>query len=229
VLHSPKTHRIFETSLTQNTYTMKRFAIHHDFDPMNPREWDNLGTLFEGRSFSSIVESVAYDECEYDAPDECFDEDDEIIHDKLMEHFEQRFVYTDPFIPCRDARAHVLYCPIEDARKNWNLPDTAQWDTELDNGETLRSATLRILEGEEKEYTQWAEGDCYGFTAEVGTHCECCDTVKWETQESVWGFYGPDAPEHMKEHLTEEWHELVDEAQKVFLLGEYTYDTETAS
>jgi hypothetical protein len=39
-------------------------------------------------------------------------------------------------------------------------------------------------------YTQWCNGDIYGYTTERITACDCCGSEQAEEVDSCWGFYG---------------------------------------
>jgi hypothetical protein len=41
-------------------------------------------------------------------------------------------------------------------------------------------------------YTQWCNGDIYGYEIARICHCPCCGGEKAEPVESCWGFYGLD-------------------------------------
>lgn len=86
--------------------------------------------------------------------------------------------------PWDSGQVGFIYCDLDDARKNLQLPD-AQWDTKLDGewaaGRTLRQCTEDVLRGEVEAYDQYLCGDVYGWVA---------------GDDSCWGYFGSDHKEN---------------------------------
>ncbi len=80
-----------------------------------------------------------------------------------------------------------IYVSLENARKNWMLPDPAGWDyvmpgdMEPYNKGTLRECAARLLKMEVQNYDQFLTGQVYGY-----------QTKDWEGNniDSGWGFFG---------------------------------------
>lgn len=120
---------------------------------------------------------------------------------------------TGPFsCPWDSGRVGFIYCTMDDARKNWMLPDTAGWDYIVypeDNcpkyakgsnlvGKTLRQCTEILLEAEVKTYDDYLTGRVAGYVAYDPDDEEIA---------SCWGFY----PEHNSKDS--EWSEALEQAR----------------
>lgn len=186
-------------------YRGEKIEIYQDENAQDPRSWDNLGTMAcWHRRYNLGDEQPKSSPLEYlagiaEMDEVLYDEDSEKVSmDKVLAKLESEMVIiplylydhsgitmsTSPF-SCKWDSGQVgwIYCTLEGARKNWQLPD-AQWDTKLDGkwtaGRTLRQCTEDVLRGEVKTYDQYLRGDVYGWMA---------------GDDSCWGYFGSDHKE----------------------------------
>jgi hypothetical protein len=105
--------------------------------------------------------------------------------------------------------------PTDDNPYNFVPDETTTWDTPIkyprqdDPSQleevTLREATKRNLRIEVETYSQYIQGDIYGFIVEERES----EDDEWEEKDSCWGFYGSDPRKNgMDGHLDEEEVEL---------------------
>lgn len=115
-----------------------------------------------------------------------------------------------------------IYCSLDEARKNWLLSETADWDTPVEwkvpgREETisLREATEKNLRCEVETYDQYLTGDVYGFVVEEYDGCEACGRGDWEHVDSCWGFFSSNVEENgMFDHITDpELREMAKQAE----------------
>lgn len=98
----------------------------------------------------------------------------------------------------------MIYCSIEDARANWNLPSTAGWNYHVpweDEIVSLRQATQHMLRAEVTTYDQYLTDDVYGYRVEVQN-----EDGEWTEIDSCWGFFGLDLESNgMADQLDSLW------------------------
>lgn len=73
------------------------------------------------------------------------------------------------------------------------IPDADTLETARHYGGWTRRQFMRIRARQACDvYSQWCNGEVYGFDIERLTKCDCCHTETAASIESVWGFYGLD-------------------------------------
>jgi hypothetical protein len=100
-----------------------------------------------------------------------------------------------------------IYCiPLETDRRDSGRFMVSSEKNRITLGAPIDSVKVQ-LEAEAKEYTMWAQGDCWGFVIEDenGEHLDSC-----------WGFIGDtdEVPECMSEHAGDEYKTALAEAWK---------------
>lgn len=94
-----------------------------------------------------------------------------------------------------------VYGELPAGADSWDSVDIAGvWVPDsltLESAGTLEGITRKeFMQNRAREacevYTQWCNGEVYGYRACAVTVCECCGTRKEEKIESCWGFYGYD-------------------------------------
>lgn len=186
-----------------------KINIYYDSDPMNPREWDNLGKMvcwhrrydllgdekpnsFDGNTPSAFLFGLA-DQVDPNV-DKIHYEMTEKIRDSLLEKYYvilPLYLYDHSGITMRtysfndrwdSGQVGFIYVSIADAKKEWG------W-------KRLTKARRKKLEEhlilEVKAYDQFLTGDVYGYQV-VDEEDEVLD--------SCWGFFGSD---HEKSGLME--------------------------
>ena len=114
-----------------------------------------------------------------------------------------------------------IYCTKDKAREAWpcdpadySTPDDTKRQQSIDRAEDDCMAKARdCLVSEVEVYDQYLMGDVYGYVCEEAEVCDKGHT-HWETVDSCFGFYGSDWQSNgMKDHMPEEFHALVDNAE----------------
>lgn len=87
-----------------------------------------------------------------------------------------------------------IYCSLQKAVKEFDLPEGTTWKTQLDNwaelGETisLQEATERVLEEEVKEYDRYLRGEVFGVC--ISTYSKTDNGWELQDQDECWGYIG---------------------------------------
>lgn len=191
---------------------MEKLFIIKESNPMNPREWDNIGT-------------IAYKHKNYNLGDEKISEPIEWLEEKLglfskgeytderLSELESKFfekyivlplylydhsgitIRTTPF-NCRwdSGKIGYIYISKEKVREEYNWKVITQKRKEL---------LLSYLKYEVKEFDQYLTGDVYKFKIE---------DEKGEEVDSCGGFFGRDWEKNgIKDHINEKlWPQLKD-------------------
>jgi hypothetical protein len=158
-------------SIEKNGY---RLDIKLDQYPENPRQWDNLGTLYIPRPprHCAMSDDGASAEEAAAAP--------VVLPVYIMDH-SGIAISEHPFgCPWDSWRAGCLYVTEERllAEYGQNTPET-------------REIAKKRLQGELQEYAEYVAGDVYGYTITRESDGEVMD--------SCWGFYGDDGINYIKE------------------------------
>jgi hypothetical protein len=158
--------------------------IYHDDDPMNPREWDNLGTMVCWHKRHNLGDPHGYGH-----PDD-FPEGTQ----------GERKVTKNLYI--YDHSGIVLGFD----RDKWpfNCPWDAGWVGYMyathdrirsDQGckyitTRVKEKVDRIFRAELEVYNQFLSGDTYGYKLSRVTRCPTCEQELVDEIDSCWGFYG---------------------------------------
>ena len=184
-----------------------------DDRPESPREWDNLGTMvcchsgynlgdnYDFYDEYDLIHFIAQDldvdittEVYNEEYDEYFDEDRETndilkdIQDKAL--ILPLYLYDHSGISMRTyphgyhrawdcSQVGYIYVSKEDIVKEYGCCDE----------DTMKKAEL-VLEGEIEVYSQYLEGEVYGYSLSKKDKCECCNHIEYNEIDSCWGFYG---------------------------------------
>jgi len=173
----------------------RRLIIEQDDCPENPRDWDNQGRMFcWHQRYQLGDEQPAADPHEWLANFTEHYPDAVILPLYLMDH-SGLMLSVGPFS-----------CPWDSGVVGWIVCSRAYWEG-LD-----REQVKANLQAEVRVYSQYLEGDVWGFTCQKKR--EACDKCgrgpDWETVDSCWGFFGTDWDNNgIKDNLPEEFHELL--------------------
>jgi hypothetical protein len=170
--------------------------IVRDEYPVNPREWDNLGTMVCFHRRYDLG-----DPHDFETPGEFLErvtERDAIILPLYLYDHSGITMSTVPFhCPWDSGQVGWIYVLKEDVRKEWGVKRITP---------KLRKKVEDILRSEVETYDQYLQGDVYGFT--LHNKCKSCGN-EFELIDSCWGFYGDDIQERIAEVIPSEYRELV--------------------
>lgn len=183
----------------------KKLTILYDSEPQNPREWDNLGTfidtqgngdetdfIFKGGygSRQEFIEKGIKEICKH------FKDVGVIMPVHKYQHSGVSYStsYGYPY-NCRwdSGTVGFIFATKQDIRENWGIKRVTEKYIEY---------TQKILSDEIDTFSQWANGDVFGFTIEENG----------EVIDSCYGFYGYDFINNgLIGHAGKEWTEIVKE------------------
>lgn len=183
--------------------TRQVLTIEHDQYPMNPREWDNLGTLYY-RYYNGAAGSEWYREC-----GDLIGRGPLGLHEYLRGESIALKVRVPGSMVDRYAGEAYMIASKDDLRAEYG----DEWRSKLEHAR-------QYLEAAAEEWALWRDGYVYAFT--LTTEHECTDTPgEWheDTSESVCGFIGegPDVIDHLDGYVPDE---LLDPAREAWT-GEY--------
>jgi hypothetical protein len=160
-------------------------SILHDFDPLDPRDWDNLGTMVCSHGRYSLGDEQAENVDSYRNWDEW--EAGEIPKGSvclplyLYDHSGITMDTKSFSCPWDSGQVGYIYCSPERIRNEFGVKRISK---------KLRRRVEECLKSEVTTYDQYLTGDVYGFLLEEKIACEACDHVDYVTIDSCFGFYG---------------------------------------
>jgi hypothetical protein len=165
--------------------------IIQDFEPIDPRTWDNLGTMICGHP-RHVLGDEQFSRGEYanayELRKHLFKDRDALIALPLylLDH-SMLSMSTEPFggyIGRFDSSMiGYIYVSKEKIREEYGKKRISK---------KLRESVTEYLKGEIETYNQWLQNDVYGYSKYRLKICECCGTVLKKDIDSCWGFYGFD-------------------------------------
>lgn len=166
-----------------------KVRIEHDTDPMNPREWDNLGRMicFHKRyNLGDETDLKHYDFENWDDLENHLREEEEaevVLPLYLYDH-SGITMSTSPFSCGWDSgQVGFIFATKEDIQFEYHVESIS---------EELRKEVEEVLKSRVKVYDQFLAGDIWGFIIEDDNG---------EELESCWGLYGRDLAEKEAQDL----------------------------
>ena len=163
-----------------------RLKVRVEIDPMDPRDWDNLGTMacWHGRYELGDVQP---DErpAEYV---EALPEGTVILPLYLYDH--SGITMNTTGFSCRwdSGQVGIIYATPEDIASC--------------GAGTTTEDIERYLTGEVETYDNYLTGSVYGYVVEKSSVCDKGET-HWDHVDSCWGYYGDDGIEQIKSEWPE--------------------------
>lgn len=163
-----------------------RLEICLDPEPMNPREWDSIGTmLYAHRDY--ILGDKEIDVKEYRSWEDVLDceilmpNNDKVVYLPLYLYDHSGITMNTTGFSCGWDSGQVgwIYATEADAIETFG---------ESLQTEVCRKQMLKVLEQEVKSFDQYITGEFYGFSYEKICKCSCCGHVTNEMIDSCWGF-----------------------------------------
>lgn len=196
--------------MAEHKYTL---VVWHDDSPDNPREWDNLGTFVSFERYSSAADESHNDPEQYLI---------ELI-EQFNDGFEQRLIDKDESPSLKAlleiAAKDYVILPVYKYEHSGVAYNTTGFSCSWDSGQVgfiyiskdklrkdygwkrITNARRKEVEGwlagEIEVFSQWANGNVYGF--QLYYHDVEKDYTEGEEQDACWGFYYDWAPDSLKE------------------------------
>lgn len=187
------------------TFRVGAFVVelHHDSDPESPRDWDNFGKIWTfDRRYNSPDETPARDPR---AALECLAADlfpdanlDDMTDSDLLELVRRRAVVLPVFKYEHGGVAYstgAFSCPWDSGQVGWTFATRAEilanWSGKRLTA-ALRKKAADLLTAGVKTYSQWANGEVYGYVIHTAEDPEDDDSLDHDGDhaDSCWGFYG---------------------------------------
>lgn len=200
-----------------------------DGDPVNPREWDNLGTMVcwhrryqlgdpnPFRKPRNFLEGLAVE----------FGMDERraerIRDDELLDYIERHAIVLPLYLydhsglaMATGTQAFRAIDPVgwDWGQVGWIYASKARVRQEYNAKKVtkrIRQRVIQVLQGEVECYGQYLAGEVYGYVVEREVACPACGQMRTELVDCCFGFYGDDPRKNgMKEQLEEEYHPLLE-------------------
>ena len=160
--------------------------ISQDLDPIDPRSWDNLGSMVcyhsrynLGDSDHGIDRSGLLDYMKNHKIKSC-------LNLYLYDHSGLTINTSGFSCPWDSGQIGYIWATDQDIRENWGIKRISS---------KRREQVLRILESEVETYDQYLRGDTYGFNLYKIETCNLGHEHKINLN-SCWGFYGDNFKEN---------------------------------
>jgi len=152
-----------------------KLVIHHDEFADSPRDWYNLGTMVTWhRSY------VSPDTNDFREPTDFIEwwqengKDGVLMPVYILDHSSVSFS-TTPFNESWDSGLiGYIYATAEDIKESG----------------VERDLVKDILTSEVDTYSQWANGNVYGYELSKAKTCDSCQHVEWVSEDSGWEYVG---------------------------------------
>jgi len=192
------------------TYEFKdgrKLELHHDQDPMNPREWDNMGTMaFFHNRYELGDKDHGIDHTDFGGWEEMakwiVEKMDGVIvlPVRMYDHSGIAFAMG------MDSLRYPFQCPWDSGQVGFIFVTKAKLIEEYgDDSDESKAKAMKCLEGELEAYNQYHGGAVYGFILR-DKPCEHCDDETGDELDSCWGFFGHDPIENgIADHLDEKY------------------------
>jgi hypothetical protein len=168
------------------------FRMIQDDNAMDPREWDNLGTMACFHKRYGLGDQVHFSSDQFYGWDEMYDYiendlDAAVILPLYLYDHSGITISTEPF-SCRwdSGQIGFIYVTKETLRKEYSVDRIT---------EKIKEKARKVLLAEVETYDQYLTGDVYGFEI---VKLQKCDEghVHEKTEDSCWGFFGSDIKEN---------------------------------
>lgn len=201
----------------------KRARLIVDQSPESPREWDNVGHVVGWhRRYTLGDEQPSMepnDWLQYLAGEQVNAEDPELIPVEHVSRIIDKYFVLLPIYMYDHSgvalRTAPFYDPWDSGQVGY-IYCTKVKAMEESGAHSLEQATAWALErlaSEVATYSQYINGEVFGYVLEEGEECDHGET-QWEHVDSCWGFFGSDPRENgMNEHIDKEWQALLAEAE----------------
>ena len=176
----------------------EQLKIYIDPEPINPRDWDNLGKMICWHNRYDLGDKHDY----------TIDEFHEFLEKTntvtlplfLLDHSGLRMKNTSFNDPWDSGKVGYIYITYDDIRKEYDRKRVSK---------KLITQVYKILQGETETYNQYISGDTYCYTLSKLITCNL-NEVHEEFIDSCGGFYGFNFKENgLLDHVGQKWRNLL--------------------
>ena len=193
-----------------------RLDIYIDEDPADPRSWDNAGVMVCWHNRYNLGDEQGFRD-----PDEFEEYWQEAgagglrLPLYLMDHSGLSMGCSDYGDPWDSGQVGWIYMSATDVAKEYGSLVGSDWYEKYHPGKTLDEVVIEMLKGEVETYSQYLEGQVYGFDL-VSIEPNGDDGFgayqgEGESIETCWGFYGDPSENGMKDYVSAKYRHLFDE------------------
>lgn len=168
-----------------------RFEVWNDPHPENPREADNLGTMLYQSNRYILGDERIFQSSFDDYLESAQLSADEIVSLPLylLDHSGLKMSVDSFNDPWDSGCVGVIFCTHEKIKREYKVQEVT---------EDVVEKVLQMLRNEVEEFSQYLEGDVYGFRLLKEKENQ------WNEEESGWNFYGDNILENgMLDYLSE--------------------------
>jgi hypothetical protein len=160
---------------THGEYTIKIFQ---DLDAFNPRsEFEQLGTIYHTHQKYDLGEFTDHETIENLASDP----DMICLPVYIYEHGNVMLSTGSFSCPWDSGQVGIIAVEKSEILKQWGRK---RWSKKL------QKLIVKGLEGEVKEFSDYLQGNVYGYEITKANACDSCENADAETIDSCWGFIG---------------------------------------
>ncbi len=184
----------------------RKLELHYDQTPMNPRDYDNMGTMaFFHDRYDIGDEDHGIDHTEFGGWEEMAKWIVEKMDGAIVLPVRMYDHSGIGFAMGMESLRYPFQCPWDSGQVGFVFVTKAKLVEEYgDDSEESREKAMKCLEAELEIYNQYHAGDVYGFILRAKP-CEHCDDETGDVLDSCWGFWGSDPMENgIAGHLSDE-------------------------
>ena len=166
---------------TIETVEYKGFTIDicQDFDPEDPREWDNIGTMVCFHKRYTLGDKHNYKQEDFSSWSD--------LKDKIISDNPSGVVFLPIYLldhSCLVLSIEPFNDPWDSGQVGFIYVSNAKIAYEYGNDPLAVERALNYLRGEIETYSQYLNGEVYGYIAKCNAYPE--------VKDSCWGYFGYD-------------------------------------
>lgn len=183
----------------------RKLELYYDEAPMNPREWDNIGTMaFFHKNYDIGDKDHGLDTADFGGWEEMAKWIVEKMDGAIVLPVRMYDHSGIGFAMGTDAMRYPFNCKWDSMMVGFMYVTKAKLIEEFgDDSDESKAKATKCMQGELEVYNQYHDGDVYGFVLR-DKPCEHCDDETGDELDSCWGFFGHDPMENgIAEYLSE--------------------------
>lgn len=215
-------------TVTTKVIGNQKVEVWYDIDGMNPRDWDNLGTMVcfhrkyrlgdkhDYRDKDHFIQNLLEEDTIEKITEEM--QSDKVhrtnwereLDDRLLEIVSQKYLVKPLYLYDHSGitiSTGSFSCPWDSGQVGWVY--VSHEDIIKEYGTLDIEKASELLDGEVETYDNYIQGDVYGFTLSKSEGCPHCGNVEWEVVHSCGGYLGDISKSGILEEIPKEFHEFL--------------------